>query len=72
MFGKRLRFLGQSKGLSIEKLSELSSFEYSQISRIELGQINISLDPIFKLAISLDIDVKQLFDFEDDLEASNV
>lgn len=63
MFGKHLRFIRQSKGLSMEKLAAISSFEYSQISRIELGQINTSLDTIFKLAKALDISPKELFDF---------
>lgn len=63
-FGKQLRLVRQSKCLSMEKLAELSCFEYSQISRIELGQINTSLDTIFKLAKALEIDPKLLFDFQ--------
>lgn len=49
----------------MEKLAELSSFEYSQISRIELGQINTSLDTVFKLAKALDVNPKELFDFDE-------
>lgn len=64
MFGNQLRLVRQSKGLSMEKLAELSNFEYSQISRIELGQINTSLDTVFKLAKALDINVSELFNFE--------
>lgn len=63
MFGSQLRLIRRSKGLSMEKLAALSFFEYSQISRIELGQINTSLDTVFKLAKALDVDVKDLFDF---------
>ncbi|WP_395052382.1 helix-turn-helix domain-containing protein [Flavobacterium sp.] len=63
-FGKQLRLIRQSKGLSMEKLSELSSFEYSQISRTALGQINTSIDTVFKLAKALEINPKELFDFE--------
>ncbi len=48
----------------MEKLSELSSFEYSQISRTALGQINTSIDTVFKLAKALEINPKELFDFE--------
>jgi transcriptional regulator with XRE-family HTH domain len=47
----------------MEKLAALSSFEYSQISRIELGQINTSLDTVFKLAKALNVPTKDLFDF---------
>ena len=64
LFGNNLRLIRQSKNLSMEKLAELSSFEYSQISRIELGQINTSIDTVFKLAKALNIDAKELFDFE--------
>jgi transcriptional regulator with XRE-family HTH domain len=63
LFGSKLRLIRQSKGLSMEKLAALSSFEYSQISRIELGQINTSLDTIFKLAKALDVSPKEFFDF---------
>lgn len=63
IFGNRLRFVRKSKGLSMEKLAGLSSFEYSQISRIELGQINTSLDTVFKLAKALKVEPKELFEF---------
>ncbi len=63
-FGKNLRLIRKSKGISMEKLANLSDFEYSQISRIELGQINTSIDTVFKLAKALEIDVKELFDFK--------
>ena len=63
-FGKNLRLIRKSKGISMEKLANLADFEYSQISRIELGQINTSLDTIFKLAKALSIDAKELFDFK--------
>ena len=63
LFGKHLRMIRKSKGYSMEKLADLSSFEYSQISRIELGQINTSLDTIFKLAKALEISPKEFFNF---------
>lgn len=62
-FGKNLRLIRKSKGISMEKLANIADFEYSQISRIELGQINTSLDTVFKLAKALSIDTKDLFDF---------
>lgn len=49
--------------MSMEKLSHLCEMEYSQISRIELGQINTSIDTVKKIADALNIDVKELFDF---------
>lgn len=63
-FGKNLRLIRKSKGLSMEKLADLAEFEYSQISRIELGQINTSIDTVFKLAKALSVEPKELFDFK--------
>lgn len=51
LFGKQLRLIRLTNGLSMEKLA----VEYSQINRIELGQINTSLDVVFKLAKALNI-----------------
>ena len=66
LFGKQVRKIRISKGFSMEKLADLTSFEYSQISRIELGQINTSIDIVFKIAKALDIHPRDLFDFEND------
>lgn len=63
-FGKNLRQIRVSKSISMEKLASLSSFEHSQISRIELGQINTTIDTVFKLSKALEINPKELFDFE--------
>ena len=63
-FGNHIRFLRKSKGISMEKLAELTFVEYSQISRIELGQINTSLDMVFKLANAFNLPAKDLFNFE--------
>lgn len=63
LFGKQLRVIRQSTGLPVEMRVALSSFEYLQISRIELGQINTSIDVVFKLAKALKIEPKELFDF---------
>ena len=64
LFGKQFRVIRQSTGLSVEILAAFSSFEYLQISRIELGQINTSIDVVFKLASVVKIEPKVLFNFE--------
>lgn len=48
----------------MEQLAHLCNVEYSQISRIELGQINTTLNTIKILADSLEIQPKELLDFE--------
>lgn len=63
-FGKNLRKLRKSKNLSMEQLAHLCNIEYSQISRIELGQINTTLNTIKILADGLEIQPKELLNFE--------
>lgn len=62
-FGTHLRKKRKERKISMEKLAHLCEMEYSQISRIELGQINTSINTIKKIADSLDIEIKELFDF---------
>ncbi|MBS1585485.1 MAG: helix-turn-helix transcriptional regulator [Bacteroidetes bacterium] len=61
-FGKHLRELRESKGLTQEQLANLCDIEYSQISRIELGKINTTISTLFLLAQHLKVTVKQLVD----------
>lgn len=51
------------KEMSMEKLAHLCEMEYSQISRIELGQINTSINTVKKISDALKIEIKDLFDF---------
>lgn len=62
-FGKRLRELRVSKGVSMQELADLSDIEYSQISRIERGIINTGLGTILIIAKSLDVHPRDFFDF---------
>ena len=63
-FGKRLRALRKSKGLSQEQLAWKADSELSQISRMERGIINAGLSQLFKIAEALEIHPKELFDFD--------
>ena len=47
------------------KLAELVDIDRSHISAIELGNVGVSFDVIFKLCDVLEITPKQLFDFRD-------
>lgn len=63
-FGKRIRKLRQAKGLTQEKLSELSGIAYKHIQRIESDNPNdIKLETIDKLAKALRITRSNLLDF---------
>jgi len=47
----------------MEKLAQLASLEYSQISDIELGKINTTISTAYQIARTLEIHPKELFDF---------
>lgn len=49
--------------MTIEKLAEEAGPEYSQISRIELGQINTKITTVRAIANGLKIPEMELFDF---------
>lgn len=63
LFGKNLRKIRKSKGLSMEILSYDAGMEYSQISRIELGKINTTISTLKQLADALEVEPKELLDF---------
>lgn len=62
-FGKRLKQVRESKGLSQEQLSLLTEVSQSQIARTELGQVNTSISHVATYARFLQINPKDLFDF---------
>ena len=62
-FGRRLRHVRKAKGFTQESLAAAAELEFSQIGRIERGVINTSLSTVFVLARTLQIDVRDLFDF---------
>jgi len=63
LFGENLRAIRKAQKMSMEKLAHEAEMEYSQISRIEKGQINTSISTIKLLADSLNVPVRDLFDF---------
>ena len=70
LFGKNLRKIRKSKGLSMEMLSYAAEMEYSQISRIELGKINTTISTLKQLADALEVEPKELLDFQSDDQQS--
>jgi transcriptional regulator with XRE-family HTH domain len=62
-FGRRVREIRLSKGISQEKLALDCGLEYSQINRIELGKVNTSISHVALLAKHLDIKPDELFRF---------
>lgn len=63
-FGKRVKELRKSRGLTQEKIAELINIEPPNISKMESGTHFPLPENIEKLAKALDVEVKDLFDFE--------
>jgi len=62
-FGKRLKFLRQSKNLTLRKMSLLCNVEYADIQRYESGKQNITLLSLAEPAKALEVDPKELLEF---------
>jgi transcriptional regulator with XRE-family HTH domain len=61
-FGQHLKKQRNTKGLSQEKLAEISGLHRTYIGAVERGERNISLINIKVIADALKIEVKELFD----------
>jgi len=64
-FGLNVVYYRKRKRLTQLQLAELVDIDRSHISAIELGNVGVSMDVIFKLSQVLDISPKELFDFRD-------
>ncbi len=62
-FSKQLKKLRAQKSFTQENLAYTSGLTLSQIARIETGKINPTICTVYKIAKTLDVDVKELFDF---------
>ena len=62
-FGLNVVYYRKRKKLTQLQLAELADIDRSHISAIELGNVGVSFDVIFKLCEVLDVTPKDLFDF---------
>ena len=62
-FGLNVVYYRKRKRLTQLQLAELVDIDRSHISAIELGNVDVSLDVIFRLCEVLEITPKELFDF---------
>ena len=62
-FGLNVVYYRKRKKLTQLQLAELIDVDRSHISAIELGNVGVSFDVIFKMCEVLEITPKQLFDF---------
>ena len=64
-FGLNVVYYRKKKKLTQLQLAELVDIDRSHVSAIELGNVGVSFDVIFKLCEVLEITPKELFDFRD-------
>ena len=64
-FGLNVVYYRKRRKLTQLQLAELVDIDRSHISAIELGNVGVSLDVIFRLCAALEITPKELFDFRD-------
>ena len=64
-FGLNVVYYRKRRKMTQLQLAELADIDRSHISAIELGNVGVSMDVIFRLSQVLDIQPKDLFDFRD-------
>ena len=64
-FGLNVVYYRKRKRLTQMKLAELVEIDRSHISAIELGNVGVSFDVVFRMCEVLEITPKELFDFRD-------
>ncbi len=64
LFGMRLRHLREKQGLTQQQLGELAETSYKYLGAIERGEENPSFKVISKLAAALEMELRDLFEFE--------
>jgi len=61
-FGARVRELRRESGFSQEELAHRAELDRSYVGQVERGERNVSLDNIHRLAESLELKVRDLFE----------
>jgi transcriptional regulator with XRE-family HTH domain len=61
--GRRIREIRKALKMSQERLAEKVDVDPRYISRIELGKCFPSLETLDKISLSLDVELRDLFDF---------
>ena len=62
ILGQRIRNYRTNKGLSQEKLAELSGCHHTYIGQIERGEKNATIESIEKIAAALNVSLSALFE----------
>ncbi|MGG4498440.1 helix-turn-helix domain-containing protein [Brevibacillus reuszeri] len=61
LLGERIRYIRKEKGLSQEKLGELTGLHEKYIGQVERGEKNLSIDSLYKITNGLNLTLEELF-----------
>ncbi|MBF0659534.1 MULTISPECIES: helix-turn-helix domain-containing protein [unclassified Psychrobacter] len=59
-FGKRVREMRKSKGISQERLAEMAGIDRSYMGNIERGEKNITLKKAYEICDALEVTIQDL------------
>lgn len=59
-FGKRIRDVRRSKGISQEMLAEMAGIDRSYMGNIERGEKNVTLKKAYEICDALGIEIQEL------------
>ena len=60
LVGSKIREVRNAKDISIENLANSSGMDYSQLARMETGQVNFTISYLFRVAEALGVTPKDL------------
>lgn len=61
LIGKNISRIRKEKGLTIKELGFRCDMEHGNIIPIEKGRINVTFNSLFRIALALDVKVKDFF-----------
>lgn len=70
IIGERIKHFRKEKGLSQEKLSELSDLHPTYIGQLERGEKNASIESIFKICVGLGVPVSRFLEKVDEYQTT--
>ena len=58
--GTKIKSVRKIKSISQERLALLCNIDRSYIGRIERGEVNLTVEKLYEIAIALEVDMKEL------------
>lgn len=65
LLGRRVAELRNKRGLTQDKLAELTNYSTNHIAKLESARTNPSFDLLIAIAKALNVEIKELFYFEE-------